>query len=110
MEPIPDTVTTVEPPKAPTSWKELAELEARNRAAEQLANISEASGDAKTYDADDFGQFSDTHRSTSDDYVYVPDGDYTYTPDEAILMSLKQYEILKRKNLNSHIKIQRWVH
>ena len=82
MEPIPDTVTTVEPPKAPTSWKELAELEARNRAAEQLANISEASGDAKTYDADDFGQFSDTHRSTSDDYVYVPDEDYTYTPDE----------------------------
>jgi len=82
VEPIPDTVTTVEPPKAPTSWKELAELEARNRAAEQLANISEASGDAKTYDADDFGQFSDTHRSTSDDYVYVPDEDYTYTPDE----------------------------
>ena len=82
VEPIPDTVTTVEPPKAPTSWKELAELEARNRAAEQLANISEASGDAKTYAADDFGQFSDTHRSTSDDYVYVPDEDYTYTPDE----------------------------
>ena len=82
VEPIPDTVTTVEPPKAPTSWKELAELEARNRAAEQLATISEASGDAKTYDADDFGQFSDTHRSTSDDYVYVPDEDYTYTPDE----------------------------
>lgn len=82
VEPIPDTVTTVEPPKAPTSWKELAELEARNRAAEQLANISEASGDAKTYDADDFGQFSDTHRSTGDDYVYVPDEDYTYTPDE----------------------------
>ena len=82
VEPIPDTVTTVEPPKAPTSWKELAELEARNRAAEQLATISEASGDAKTYDADDFGQFSDTHRSTGDDYVYVPDEDYTYTPDE----------------------------
>ena len=82
VEPIPDTVTTVEPPKVPTSWKELAELEARNRAAEQLANISEASGDAKTYAADDFGQFSDTHRSTSDDYVYVPDEDYTYTPDE----------------------------
>ena len=82
VEPIPDTVTTVEPPKAPTSWKELAELEARNRAAEQLANISEASGDAKTYDADDFDQFSDTHRSTGDDYVYVPDEDYTYTPDE----------------------------
>ena len=82
MEPIPDTVTTVEPPKAPTSWKELAELEARNRAAEQLATISEASGDAKTYDADDFDQFSDTHRSTGDDYVYVPDEDYTYTPDE----------------------------
>ena len=82
VEPIPDTVTTVEPPKAPTSWKELAELEARNRAAEQLATISDASGDAKTYDADDFGQFSDTHRSTSDDYVYVPDEDYTYTPDE----------------------------
>ena len=82
VEPIVDTVTTVEPPKAPTSWKELAELEARNRAAEQLATISEASGDAKTYDADDFEQFSDTHRSTGDDYVYVPDEDYTYTPDE----------------------------
>ena len=82
VEPIPDTVTTVEPPKAPTSWKELAELEARNRAAEQLATISDASGDAKTYDADDFDQFSDTHRSTGDDYVYVPDEDYTYTPDE----------------------------
>ena len=82
VEPIPDTVTTVEPPKAPTSWKELAELEARNRAAEQLATISDASGDAKTYDADDFDQFSDTHRSTGDDYVYVPVEDYTYTPDE----------------------------
>ena len=82
VEPIADTVTTVEPPKPPTSWKELAELEARNRAAEQLATISEASGDAKTYDADDFDQFSDTHRSTGDDYVYVPDEDYTYTPDE----------------------------
>ena len=82
VEPIADTVTTVEPPKAPTSWKELAELEARNRAAEQLATISETSGDAKTYDADDFDQFSDTHRSTGDDYVYVPDADYTYTPDE----------------------------
>ena len=82
VEPIEDTVTTVEPPKAPTSWKELAELEARNRAAEQLATISEASGDAKTYDADDFDQFSDTNRSTGDDYVYVPDEDYTYTPDE----------------------------
>ena len=82
VEPIVDTVTTVEPPKAPTSWKELAELEARNRAAEQLATISEASGDAKTYDADDFDQFSDTNRSTGDDYVYVPDEDYTYTPDE----------------------------
>ncbi len=82
VEPIPDTVTTVEPPKAPTSWKELAELEARNRAAEQLATISDVSGDAKTYDADDFDQFSDTHRSTGDDYVYVPDEDYTYTPDE----------------------------
>ena len=82
VQPIPDTVTTVEPPKAPTSWKELAELEARNRAAEQLATISDASGDAKTYDADDFDQFSDTHRSTGDDYVYVPDEDYTYTPDE----------------------------
>ena len=82
VEPIVDTVTTVEAPKAPTSWKELAELEARNRAAEQLATISEPSGDAKTYDADDFDQFSDTHRSTGDDYVYVPDEDYTYTPDE----------------------------
>ena len=82
VEPIADTVTTVETPKAPTSWKELAEIEARNRAAEQLANISEASGDAKSYDADDFDQFSDTSRSTGDDYVYVPDEDYTYTPDE----------------------------
>ncbi len=36
-----DTVTTIESPKAPTSWKELAEIEARNRAAEQLANVSE---------------------------------------------------------------------
>ena len=77
-----DTVTTVESPKPPTSWKELAEIEARNRAAEQLANISETSGDAKSYEADDFEQFSDTHRSTSDDYVYVPDEDYAYTPDE----------------------------
>jgi len=77
-----DTVTTVESPKPPTSWKELAEIEARNRAAEQLVNISEASGDAKSYEADDFEQFSDTHRSTSDDYVYVPDEDYAYTPDE----------------------------
>ena len=76
VEPIADTVTTVESPKAPTSWKELAEIEARNRAAEQLANISEASGDAKSYEADDFEQFSDTHRSTGDDYVYVPDEDY----------------------------------
>ena len=82
VEPIEDTVTTVEPQKAPTSWKELAELEARNRAAEQLATISEASSDAKTFDADDFDQFSDMHRSTGDDYVYVPDEDYTYTPDE----------------------------
>ena len=81
-EPMADTVTTVETPKAPTSWKELAEIEARNRAAEQLANISEASGDAKSYDAADFDQFSDTSRSTGDDYVYVPDEDYTYTPDE----------------------------
>ena len=81
-EPMVDTVTTVESPKAPTSWKELAEIEARNRAAEQLANISEVSGDAKSYDADDFDQFSDASRSTGDDYVYVPDEDYTYTPDE----------------------------
>jgi len=68
-EPMVNTVTTVETPKAPTSWKELAEIEARNRAAEQLANISEASGDAKSYDADDFDQFSDASRSTGDDYV-----------------------------------------
>ena len=81
-EPMADTVTTVETPKAPTSWKELAEIEARNRAAEQLANISEASGDAKSYDADDFDQFFDASKSTGDDYVYVPDEDYTYTPDE----------------------------
>ena len=82
VDPIEDTVTTVESPKPPTSWKELAEIEARNRAAEQLANISGASGDTKSYEADDFEQFSDTHRSTSDDYVYVPDEDYSYTPDE----------------------------
>lgn len=82
VENLEDTVTTVESQKTPTSWKELAEIEARNRAAEQLANISEASGDTKSYEADDFEQFSDTHRSTSDDYVYVPDKDYSYTPDE----------------------------
>lgn len=82
VDTLEDTVTTVESPKPPTSWKELAEIEARNRAAEQLANISGASGDAKSYEADDFEQFSDTHRSTSDDYVYVPDEDYAYTPDE----------------------------
>ena len=81
-EPMVDTVTTVEAPKAPTSWKELAEIEARNRAAEQLANVSEDAGDAKSYDADDFDQFSDASRSTGDDYVYTPDEDYTYTPDE----------------------------
>ena len=81
-EPMVDTVTTVESSKAPTSWKELAEIEARNRAAEQLANISEDAGDAKSYDADDFDQFSDASRSTGDDYVYTPDEDYTYTPDE----------------------------
>ena len=81
-EPMVDTVTTVESPKAPTSWKELAEIEARNRGAEQLANISEDAGDAKSYDADDFDQFSDVSRSTGDDYVYTPDEDYTYTPDE----------------------------
>jgi len=81
-EPMVDTVTTVESPKAPTSWKELAEIEARNRAAEQLANISEDAGDAKSYDADDFDQFTDASRSTGDDYVYTPDEDYTYTPDE----------------------------
>ena len=82
VDPIEDTVTTMESQRTPTSWKELAEIEARNRAAEQLATISEASGDAKSYEADDFEQFSDTHRSTSDDYVYVPDEDYAYTPDE----------------------------
>lgn len=80
-----DTVTTVEAPKAPTSWKELAEIEARNRGAEQLANISEDAGDAKSYDADDFDQFSDASRSTGDDYVYTPDEDYTYTPDEGYI-------------------------
>ena len=81
-EPMVDTVTTVESPKAPTSWKELAEIEVRNRAAEQLANVSEDAGDAKSYDADNFDQFSDASRSTGDDYVYTPDEDYTYTPDE----------------------------
>ena len=84
-EPMVDTVTTVEAPKAPTSWKELAEIEARNRAAEQLSNISEDAGDAKSYDADDFDQFSDASRSTGDDYVYTPDEDYTYTPDEGYI-------------------------
>lgn len=82
VDPIEDTVTTMESQKTPTSWKELAEIEARNRAAEQLANISGASGDTKSYEDDDFEQFSDIHRSTSDDYVYVPDEDYAYTPDE----------------------------
>ena len=82
VDPIEDTVTTMESQRTPTSWKELAEIEARNRAAEQLVNISEASGDAKSYEADNFEQFSDTHRSTSDDYVYVPDEDFSYTPDE----------------------------
>lgn len=82
VETIEDTVTIVDSPKPPTSWKELAEIEARNRAAEQLANISEASGDVKSYEADDFEQFSDTHRTTSDDYVYVPNEDYAYTPDK----------------------------
>ena len=82
VETIEDTVTILDSPKPPASWKELAEIEARNRAAEQLATISETSGDAKSYEADDFEQFSDTHRSTSDDYVYVPDEDYAYTPDE----------------------------
>ena len=82
VDSIEDTVTTMESQRTPTSWKELAEIEARNRAAEQLANISGASGDMKSYEADDFEQFSDTHRSTSDDYVYVPDEDYSYTPDE----------------------------
>ena len=84
-EPMVDTVTTVESPKAPTSWKELAEIEARNRAVEQLANISEDAGDAKSYDADDFDQFSDASRSTGDDYIYTPDEDYTYTPDEGYI-------------------------
>ena len=84
-EPMVDKVTTVESPKAPTSWKELAEIEARNRAAEQLANISEDAGDAKSYDTDDFDQFSDASRSTGDDYVYTPDEDYTYTPDEGYI-------------------------
>ena len=97
VEPIPDTVTTVEPPKAPTSWKELAELEARNRAAEQLANISEASGDAKTYDADDFGQFSDTHRSLAMIMYMFQMRIIHIHRTKAILMSLKQHEILKRK-------------
>lgn len=84
-EPMVDTVTTVEAPKAPTSWKELAEIEARNRGAEQLANISEDAGDAKSYDVDDFDRFSDASRSTGDDYVYTPDEDYTYTPDEGYI-------------------------
>ena len=84
-EPMVDTVTTVEAPKAPTSWKELAEIEARNRAVEQLAYISEDAGDAKSYDVDDFDQFSDASRSTGDDYIYTPDEDNTYTPDEGYI-------------------------
>ena len=91
-EPMVDTVTTVESPKAPTSWKELAEIEARNRAAEQLSNISKDAGDAKSYDADDFDQFSDASRSTGDDYVYTPDEDYTYTPDEGYTDESKSVE------------------
>ena len=76
--PLEDTVTTMESQRTPTSWKELAEIGARNRAAEQLANISEESGDAKSYEADDFEQFySDTHRGLSDDYVPCSDEDYS---------------------------------
>ena len=52
VEPI-DTQT-------PSSWKELAELEARNRAAERLAQISEESGDASH-------SSSESHTSSIDD-------------------------------------------
>ena len=49
----------------PSSWKELAELEARNRAAERLARISEESGDAVDN--------SEIHTdSTSDDLKTMP--------------------------------------
>ena len=109
-EPMVDTVTTVESPKAPTSWKELAEIEARNRAAEQLANISEDAGDAKSYDADDFDQFSDASRSTGDDYVYTPDEDYTYTPDEGYTDESESVENNHEEQPELHIKIQRLVH
>ena len=44
----------------PSSWKELAELEARNRAAERLANTSEESGDASH-------SSSEGHTSSIDD-------------------------------------------
>ena len=47
-------VTTMKLQRLLHLWKELAEIEERNRAAEQLANISEDAGDAKSYDADDF--------------------------------------------------------
>lgn len=58
----------------PSSWKELAELEARNRAAETLADISVASGDAQHGEAVD--------PSDDDDYIYTPDEEYEYVPDE----------------------------
>ena len=50
---------------APSSWKELAELEARNRAAERLAQISEESGDA----VDNSGIHTD---SVDDDSKSIP--------------------------------------
>lgn len=50
---------------APSSWKELAELEARNRAAERLAQISEESGDA----VDNSGIHTD---SVDDDLKSMP--------------------------------------
>ena len=38
---------------SPSSWRELADLEARNRAAEQLSTLSEESGDANNSSEDD---------------------------------------------------------
>ncbi len=58
----------------PSSWKELAELEARNHAAETLADISVVSGDAQHGEAVD--------SSDDDDYIYAPDEEYEYVPDE----------------------------
>ena len=57
----------------PSSWKELAELEARNRAAERLAQISEESGDAVDN--------SEIHTSSIDDEDQ-PMPSWLHDPDE----------------------------